>query len=267
LLARRPNSWPISSAVPDLIVGASLLAIAVCQSIFGLNDELQSRASSLPQEKFPQEKRDHPEPGRLLGRLAVEVDLGRPVNHAGRTQALRSGHPGMDAGIAALGPECVKTSAKNRGARSCVSSGKSRQAFRPGIHVGTRFLGRFLITLTVVRVLTHSGPWMALRGGPTEQCLRSGTPSLGEVPSGGAKAFWLLLRFSKVTRRQGGTISSRYRTNGYTHRPQTLDAPVPGPHQPHPSAPHSPLIHTCTAPVATAKASITRLTPQAQKNV
>jgi hypothetical protein len=56
------------------------------------------------------------------------------------------------------GPECVKTSAKNRGARSCVSSGKSRQAFRPGIHGGTRFLGRFLITLTVVRVLTHSGP-------------------------------------------------------------------------------------------------------------
>ncbi|MBA1378036.1 hypothetical protein FHK92_09465 [Pseudomonas brassicacearum subsp. neoaurantiaca] len=30
-------------------VGASLLAIAVGQSIFELNDELQSRASSLPQ--------------------------------------------------------------------------------------------------------------------------------------------------------------------------------------------------------------------------
>ncbi len=57
LLARRPGSRPISPAVPDLIVGASLLAIAVCQSIFELNDELQSRASSLPQEKFPQEKR------------------------------------------------------------------------------------------------------------------------------------------------------------------------------------------------------------------
>ena len=33
----------------------------------------------------------------------MDVDLGRPVNHDGRTQALRSGHPGMDAGIAALG--------------------------------------------------------------------------------------------------------------------------------------------------------------------
>lgn len=63
----------------------------------------------------------------------------------------------------AIGPECVKTSAKNRAARSCVSSGKSRQAFRPGIHVGTPFLGRFLITLTVVRVLTQSGPKAANR--------------------------------------------------------------------------------------------------------
>ena len=36
---------------------------------------------------------------------------------------------------------------------------------------------------------SRAGPWMALRGGPTEQCLRSGTPSLSEVPSGGARAF------------------------------------------------------------------------------
>ncbi len=32
---------------------------------------------------------------------------------------------------------------------------------------------------------------------PTTSSLRSGTPSLGEVPSGGAKAFWLLLGLSK----------------------------------------------------------------------
>ncbi len=55
------------------------------------------------------EMRSYQEPGRLSGRLSVDVDLRRPVNHAGRTQTLRSGHPGMDAGIAALGPECVKT--------------------------------------------------------------------------------------------------------------------------------------------------------------
>ena len=40
-------------------------------------------------------------------------------------------------------------------------------------------------------------------------------PSLGEAPSGGAGALWLLSRFSKVTRRQGGTLSRRYRENGY----------------------------------------------------
>ena len=57
---------------------------------------------------------------------------------------------------------------------------------------------------------------MALRGGLTEQCRSEGTPSLGEVPSGGAQTFWLLLgRLPKVTRRKGGTLSSRYRSNGY----------------------------------------------------
>ena len=40
-------------------------------------------------------------------------------------------------------------------------------------------------------------------------------PSLSEVPSGGAEAFCLLLRFSKVSRRQGGTLSGRYAKNGY----------------------------------------------------
>ena len=50
---------------------------------------------------------------------------------------------------------------------------------------------------------------------PTDSRLRSGTPSPSEVPSGGARAFCLLLRFSKVSRRQGGTLSGRYRRNGY----------------------------------------------------
>ncbi|WP_168188505.1 hypothetical protein [Pseudomonas sp. A25(2017)] len=48
-------------------------------------------------------------------------------------------------------------------------------------------------------------------------------PSLGEAPSGGAEALWLLSRFSKVTRRQGGTLSRRYRSNGYV-----LDQQNPG---------------------------------------
>ena len=44
-------------------------------------------------------------------------------------------------------------------------------------------------------------------------------PSLGEAPSGGARALWLLWGFSKVTRRKGGTHSRRYRSNGYVPNP------------------------------------------------
>ncbi|WP_235369415.1 hypothetical protein, partial [Pseudomonas fluorescens] len=42
--------------------------------------------------------------------------------------------------------------------------------------------------------------------------------------SGGARAFCLLLRFSKVSRRQGGTLSGRYRSNGYVPNPTVLTA-------------------------------------------
>ncbi len=49
-------------------------------------------------------------------------------------------------------------------------------------------------------------------------------PSLSEAPSGGAKTFWLLLgRLPKVTRCKSGTLSGRYRSNGYVHR-QTINA-------------------------------------------
>jgi hypothetical protein len=64
-------------------------------------------------------------------------------------------------------------------------------------------------------------PWMADGGGPPEQCRSEGMPSLGEAPNGGAKALWLLSRFSKVTRRKGGTLSGRYRRNGYVHHQET----------------------------------------------
>ena len=40
-------------------------------------------------------------------------------------------------------------------------------------------------------------------GGPPNHWRITGTPSLGEVPSGGARAFCLLLRCSKVSRRKG----------------------------------------------------------------
>jgi hypothetical protein len=60
-------------------------------------------------------------------------------------------------------------------------------------------------------------PWMAGRGGPTEQCRSEGTPSLSEGPNGGAKPFASFSASGKGTRRKGETISSRYRSNGYVH--------------------------------------------------
>jgi len=48
-----------------------------------------------------------------------------------------------------------------------------------------------------------------------------GTLSLSEVPYAGAQPFWLLFRrLEKVTRRKGGTLRSRYRSNGYTPKTQ-----------------------------------------------
>ena len=66
---------------------------------------------------------------------------------------------------------------------------------------------------------SRPAPWMARGGGPPNACRITGTPSLSEVPSGGAGAFWLLLRFSKVTRCKSGTHSGRYPNNGYVLGP------------------------------------------------
>ncbi len=56
-------------------------------------------------------------------------------------------------------------------------------------------------------------------------------PSLGEAPSGGAKPFWLLFwRLKKVTRRKGGTLSRRYRSNGYVPVQQN-PGPLSGSHR------------------------------------
>ncbi|OOW06341.1 hypothetical protein MF6394_04375 [Pseudomonas sp. MF6394] len=74
---------------------------------------------------------------------------------------------------------------------------------------------------------SRPAPWMARGGGPPNHWRITGTPSLSEVPSGGARAFCLLLRFSKVSRRQGGTLSGRYRSNGYIHNPTVLTVRPP----------------------------------------
>src|SRR5471032_261281 len=51
---------------------------------------------------------------------------------------------------------------------------------------------------------------------PTDSSRSEGTPSLGEVPSCGARALWLLWGFSKVTRCKSGTDISHHPNNGYT---------------------------------------------------
>ncbi len=62
---------------------------------------------------------------------------------------------------------------------------------------------------------------------PTDSRLCSGTPSLSEVPSGGARAFCLLLtgpaiRLFKSEPLLSGTLGGRYRSNGYVHNPTVL---------------------------------------------
>jgi hypothetical protein len=65
--------------------------------------------------------------------------------------------------------------------------------------------------------VSRARPWMADRGGPTEQDRSEGTPSPGEGPDAGAKPFASFSASGKGSRRKGETISSRYRSNGYVH--------------------------------------------------
>ncbi|AZC30836.1 hypothetical protein C4K38_2876 [Pseudomonas chlororaphis subsp. piscium] len=62
----------------------------------------------------------------------------------------------------------------------------------------------------------HGWPVAAAHGAGPER----GNPSLSEDRTLGARALWLLWGFSKVTRRKGGTLSGRDRSNGYVHLPR-----------------------------------------------
>ncbi len=100
-------------------------------------------------------------------------------------------------------------------------SGRCALAFdfdlrRPVKHAGRNSTGIWGVNRQGCR-FSRPAPWMARGGGPPNHCRITGTPSLGEVPSVGARAFCLLLRFSKVSRRKGGTNSRRYPKNGYVH--------------------------------------------------
>ena len=91
----------------------------------------------------------------------------------------------------------------------------------PSNHAGRNSTGIWGVNRQGCR-FSRPTPWMARGGGPPNHWRITGTPSLGEVPSGGARAFCLLLRFSKVSRCKSGTLSGRYRRNGYVHGPTVL---------------------------------------------
>ena len=87
---------------------------------------------------------------------------------------------------------------------------------RPVKHAGRNSTGIWGVNRQGCR-FSRPAPWMARGGGPPNHCRITGTPSPGEVPSVGARAFCLLLRSSKVSRCKSGTNSRRYPKNGYVH--------------------------------------------------
>jgi len=87
---------------------------------------------------------------------------------------------------------------------------------RPVKHAGRNSAGIWGVNRQGCR-FSRPAPWMARDGGPPNSCRITGTPSVSEVPSVGARAFCLLLRFSKVSRRKGGTPISHHLKNGYVH--------------------------------------------------
>ena len=138
--------------------------------------------------------------GRFQIKSKARRPYSRPVGEAGYRKKCGRGlapdSPGHDAKRAALDLDLLLISGaplNHAGRNSTGIWGVNRQ--------GCRF--------------SRPAPWMARGGGPPNPCRITGTPSLSEVPSGGARAFCLLLGFSKVSRCKSGTHSSRYRSNGY----------------------------------------------------
>jgi hypothetical protein len=108
-----------------------------------------------------------PQTGRPVGRLAVALAFDLLAPSRGRAQVLRSGQPGMDAGLAAPGhgwPMAAGPRSRT-GARACRAWARHRT---------------------------------------------KGARALGYLGPGGVPLF-------QVTRCKSGTISRRYRRNGYVH--------------------------------------------------
>ncbi len=96
----------------------------------------------------------------------------------------------------------------------------------PSNHAGRNSTGIWGVNRQGCR-FSRPAPWMARGGGPPNHWRITGTPSPSEVPSGGARAFCLLLRCSKVSRCQSGTLGGRYLNNGYVPGPTVLTVRPP----------------------------------------
>ena len=115
-------------------------------------------------------------------------------------------------------PRCLyRSGAAIRQASSHRKTTCGAQKTALDLHHSSRLSGRCAFALDLDFDLSRPAPWMARGGGPPNHCRITGTPSLGEVPSVGARALWLLWGFSKVTRCKSGTNSRRYSKNGYVH--------------------------------------------------
>ncbi len=144
----------------------------------------------------------------LTGRFQIKSRARRPYSRPG--------------GAIGLGDEC--------GGRHAPGNHDAKRAAlalllilgAPLNHAGRNSTGIWGVNRQGCR-FSRPAPWMARGGGPPNHWRITGTPSLGEVPSGGARAFCLLLRFSKVSRCKSGTIGGRCRRNGYVLIPTQLN--------------------------------------------
>ena len=141
------------------------------------------------------------------------IQANRVDTFAGKPQLTAPGHTLHDAKRAALDLLLILGAPSNHAGRNSTGIwGVNRQ--------GCRF--------------SRPAPWMARGGGPPNHWRITGTPSLSEVPSGGARALLVTFgwagipgSFPKVTRCQSGTLGRRYLNNGYVPGPTVLTARPP----------------------------------------
>ena len=143
-----------------------------------------------------------------------------PISQTPRAPNVGAGLPAIALGINTT-LQAVAANANHDAKRAALDLDLLLILGAPLNHAGRNSTGIWGVNRQGCR-FSRPAPWMARGGGPPNHWRITGTPSLSEVPSGGARAFCLLLRFSKVSRCKSGTLSGRYRRNGYVHGPTVL---------------------------------------------